>query len=173
MRWSCPGCYFLFRGRNWYFFLQSRKKILLPLLFTLSTIVEENNCLPRSTLVPGLIAKYCLRTVKSRLALRSRLFFCSIVYHHAENGLIHRKTVVDRPIVTTSVGDTLFQTRKNRPSQSFAKLTLGLFSPTPGNGEDATEVLRQLQHRLVIAHPFQCTNKIWLIDITILLNIFP
>ena len=144
---------------------------------TLSTIAEEKNCLPRSTSVPGLFAKDCLRTVKSRLALRSRLFFCSIVYHHAENGLIHRKTVVDRPIVTTSVGDTLFQTRpgmrKNWPSQSFAKLTLGLVTQTPGDGEDATEVLRQLQHRLVITHPFQCTYKILLIDITILLNIFP
>ena len=63
--------------------------------------------------------------------------------------------------------------RKNWPSQSFAKLTLGLVTQTPGDGEDATEVLRQLQHRLVIAHPFQCTYKILLIDITILLNIFP
>ena len=107
------------------FLIYKVEKNYLP-LFTLSKIVEEKNCLPPSTLHPGLIAKDCLRTVKSRLALRSRLFFCSIVYHHAENGLIHRKTVVDRPIVTTSVGDTLFQTRpgmmKNWPSQSFAKL---------------------------------------------------
>ena len=53
----------------------------------------------------ALIAKDCLLTlVKGRLALGSpgcsviRLF----VRHHAENGPIHRKMVVDYPIVITS-----------------------------------------------------------------------
>ena len=47
-----------------------------------------------------------------------------------ENGLIPRKMVVDCPLATTSIGDTLFQTRpgmrNNWPIQSFAWLTLGL-----------------------------------------------
>ena len=50
--------------------------------------------------------------VKSRLALGPTgwLFVC----HHAENGLIHRKIVVDCPLlITSTIGQTLFQTRKD------------------------------------------------------------
>ena len=46
--------------------------------------------------------------VKIRLAIGSPDF--SVRCHHAENGLIHRKMVVDCPIVI--IGDTFFQIRK-------------------------------------------------------------
>ena len=47
------------------------------------------------------IAKDCLLTlVKSRLALGSP--GCSFVRDHAENGPIHRKMVVDCPLMITS-----------------------------------------------------------------------
>ena len=73
-------------------------------------------------------AKHCLPTqVKRRLALGSpglvvRSFGC----HHAENGRIHRKNVVDCPLVINSLGYNPFQTRpdqewgKNWPGQPFA-----------------------------------------------------
>ena len=49
--------------------------------------------------------------------------------HHAEKDLIHRKMVAHCRKMIASIDDTLFQTRpgmrNNRPSQSFARLTLG------------------------------------------------
>ena len=44
--------------------------------------------------------------VKSRLALGSTgcLFVCLVGCHHAENGLIYRKMVVDCLIVITCIG---------------------------------------------------------------------
>ena len=61
-------------------------------------------------------AKHCLLTqVRRRLALGSpglvvRSFGC----HHAENGRIHRKNVVDCPLVINSLGDNPFQTRPDQ-----------------------------------------------------------
>ena len=65
---------------------------------------SENHNAPWS---PFSFNNFCKRLslVKSRLALGS--FGC----HHAENGLTHRKMVVDCPKVITFRGDTLFQTR--------------------------------------------------------------
>ena len=60
-----------------------------------------------------IIAKdWLLILVKSRLALGSSSW--SFVCHHAENGPIHRKMVVYCPLAlaTTSINETLFQTRK-------------------------------------------------------------
>ena len=57
------------------------------------------------------IAKDCLLIlVKSRLALGSPGWL--FVRHRAENGPIHRKMVVNSPLATTSIGETLFQTGK-------------------------------------------------------------
>ena len=62
------------------------------------------------------IAKHCLLTQnKRRLAPGSpglvvRSFGC----HHAENGRIHRKNVVDCPLVINSLGDNPFQTRPDQ-----------------------------------------------------------
>ena len=39
---------------------------------------------------------------------------CSGVCPQAENGLIHRIMVVDCPLVTTSIGETLFHTRPDQ-----------------------------------------------------------
>ena len=49
--------------------------------------------------------------VKSRLG-RDHPIVRLVECHHAENGLIPREMVVDCPIVITSIGDTLFQTKK-------------------------------------------------------------
>ena len=63
------------------------------------------------------IAKDCLLTlVKSRLALGSPgcLFVCSFVCHHAKNGPIRRKMVIDYPLVITSKVKLFFRPDKNR-----------------------------------------------------------
>ena len=63
------------------------------------------------------IAKDCLLTlVKSRLALGSPgwLFVRSVVCHHAENGPIHMKMVVDCPQVITSKVKLFFGPDKTR-----------------------------------------------------------
>ena len=66
-----------------------------------------------------IIKKDCLLTlVKSRLALGSpscslvRLFVCSFVHHHAENGFIHRKMEVDCHLVITSKVKLFFRPGK-------------------------------------------------------------
>ena len=66
------------------------------------------------------IAKDCLLTlVKGRLALGSpgwlvvRLFVC----HHAENGPIHRKMVVDCPLVIISKVKLFFRPDKTRKKE--------------------------------------------------------
>ena len=67
------------------------------------------------------IAKDCLLTlVKGRLALGSP--GCSFVCHHAENGPIHRKMVVDYPLVIISKVKLFFRPIKRNEwsSQSFA-----------------------------------------------------
>ena len=65
-------------------------------------------------------AKDCLLTlVKSRLALGSP--GCSVVWlfvcHHAENGPIHRKKVVDCPLVTISKVNLFFRPDKTRKKE--------------------------------------------------------
>ena len=63
------------------------------------------------------IAKDCLLTlVKSRLALGSPgcLFVCSFVCHHAKNGPIQRKMVIDCPLVITSKVKLFFRPDKTR-----------------------------------------------------------
>ena len=63
------------------------------------------------------IAKDCLLTlVKSRLALGSPgyLFVCLFVCHHAKNGPIQRKMVIDCPLVITSKVKLFFRPDKTR-----------------------------------------------------------
>ena len=43
---------------------------------------------------------------------------------HVENGLLHRKMVVDCPIVIKSIGDTLFQTKPGMRNHWQASLLL-------------------------------------------------
>ena len=60
------------------------------------------------------LQKTAFSLVKSRLALLDHPVGWLVVRlscHHAGNGQIHRKTVVYCPIVITSRGGTLFQTR--------------------------------------------------------------
>ena len=57
-------------------------------------------------------AKYCFFTGQKQACTRiTRLFGRSFGCEHAEKGLIHRKIVVE---VSTSIGDTLFQTRSDQ-----------------------------------------------------------
>ena len=59
-----------------------------------------------------LFAKDCLLTGQEQACTRiTRLFGRSFGCEHAEKGLIHRKIVVE---VSTSTGDTLFQTRSDQ-----------------------------------------------------------
>ena len=62
------------------------------------------------------IAKGCLFTGQEQACSRITSLVVQLVgcRHHAEIGLIHRKMVVDYPIVVTSIGDTLFQTRPDQ-----------------------------------------------------------
>ena len=65
-------------------------------------------------------AKDCLLTlVKSRLALGSPgcSFVCLFVRHHAENGPIHRKMVVDCPLVIISKVKLFFRPDKTRKKE--------------------------------------------------------
>ena len=57
--------------------------------------------------------KTAFSVVKSRLALGSPVVW-SVAFHHAKSGLLHRKMVIDCPIVITSIGDTHFQTRQDQ-----------------------------------------------------------
>ena len=70
---------------------------------------------PIHNLLPTIFAKDW-SLVKRRLALGSPgwLFVRSVVCHHAKNGPIHMKMVVDCPIVITSIDDTLFLTRSDQ-----------------------------------------------------------
>ena len=70
---------------------------------------------PIHNLLPTIFAKDW-SLVKSRLALGSPgwLFVRSVVCHHAKNGPIHMKMVVDCPIVITSIDDTLLLTRSDQ-----------------------------------------------------------
>ena len=52
-------------------------------------------------------------TGQEKLALRSHT--CLVVFpHHAVNGQIYRKMVVEGPLVITSIGETLLQTRPDQ-----------------------------------------------------------
>ena len=75
-----------------------------------------------------IIAKDCLLNGQEQACSRiSRLFVCSFVCHHAENGQIHTIMDVDCPLVITSIGETLFQTRPGkRNTWSTQSFTLGL-----------------------------------------------
>ena len=83
-----------------------------------------------------ILQKTALSLVKSGLALGSPgcLVVWLFVCHHAKNGSIHRKRVVDCSLAITCIGETLFQTRPGKrnnwsmagSSQSFTQLTLGL-----------------------------------------------
>ena len=68
----------------------------------------------------SIIAKDCLLTlVKGRLALGSPgcSFVRSFVCHHAENGPIHRKMVVDCPLVIISKVKLFFRPDKTRKKE--------------------------------------------------------
>ena len=94
----------------------------------ISLIYGRPHCSVFFSVIPSFffLQKTSFSVVKSRLALGSPgwLVVHSVGCHHAKNGLIHRKIIVDFPLVITSIGDTLFQTRPgmriNWPSQSFA-----------------------------------------------------
>ena len=64
-----------------------------------------------------------LTLVKSRLALGSSgcSFVCLFVCHHAENGPIHRKMVVDCPLVITSKVKLFFRPDKTRKKEWMAQ----------------------------------------------------
>ena len=54
----------------------------------------------------------------------TQLVVFSVECHHAKNGLVHKKMVVECPQMITSIGETLLQTRPGQrndwSSQSFA-----------------------------------------------------
>ena len=61
---------------------------------------------------------------KSFLTMDLFLFYCNSIgwifgFHHAKNGLMYRKMVVDCLILITSIGDTLFQTKPDQKRGIF------------------------------------------------------
>ena len=76
-----------------------------------------------------IFAKDGLLTGQEQASSRITLLVgCSFVCHHAENRQTHRKMLVQCPIVITSLGETLLQTRpgnrNNWSTHYFAQLTL-------------------------------------------------
>ena len=100
------GCHKLTQGLNFGVPFQSKVNKHTTLYMTVWLLSGHEKC--------PILQKTAFSMVKSRLALGSpnRLVVRLVGCHHAENGLIPRKMVVDCPIVITSIGDTLFQTRQ-------------------------------------------------------------
>ena len=117
--------------------LSISNQVVLVVAFTITVTFLEKRCWlifnEMFALLLILITKWkfffqktAFSLVKSRLALGSPS--CLVVWlcvcHHAENGPIHRKMVVDCTLAITSIGNTFFQTRpgkrNNWSGQSFA-----------------------------------------------------
>ena len=96
------GCHKLTQGLNFGLPFQSKVNKHTTLYMTVWLPSGHEKC--------PILQKTAFSMVKSRLG-RDHPIVRLVECHHAENGLIPREMVVDCPIVITSIGDSLFQTR--------------------------------------------------------------
>ena len=92
----------------------------------ISLIYGRPHCSVFFSVIPSFffLQKTSFSVVKSRLALGSPgwLVVHSVGCHHAKNGLIHRKIIVDFPLVITSICDTIFKTRPDQMRKNWSCL---------------------------------------------------